>query len=202
MTTNQELITRVRSIIHEPITVSHPRRTDAEILQWLQDGQLDYVGRLPAENFPELTTSATFSGSAVALPADYFMFYGCTVSHTLSGTVTSRDECFLLHPGDTYLPNNYPGFMGAWAQVTGSTLTCGPYVYSGTLTYLKTPATISSSSGTFPLSVEHEAAVVRYAAAMALLKVNDSDSDYWMNQYEAAVGAKGGERMSKEIERA
>lgn len=202
MSTNQELITRVRSIIHEPITVAHPRRTDAEILQWMQDAQLDYVGRVPAECFPELTTSKTFSGSSVALPADYFMFHGVTVSHTLSGTVTAIDEGFLVNPGDTYLVHNYPGFMGAWAQITGSTLTCGPYVYGGTLTYLKTPATISATTGTFGLGIDHEAAVVKYAAAMALLKVNDTDSDYWLNQYEAAIGAKGGERMSKEIERA
>jgi hypothetical protein len=202
MTTNGELLTRVRTAIHEPSTVAYPRRTDTEILQWLQDGQLDYMHRVPQEHFPELTSSQTFSGSSVGLPAGYLFFHSCTVSHTLSGTVTGVDECFILGPGDTYLQNNYPGYLGAWAQITGNTLSCGPNVYSGTLTYVGIPSTISSTSGTFDPGAEHEAAIVNYAASMALLVVNDAGSDQFMNLYLSAVQAKGGRGESKDIERA
>lgn len=202
MTTNADLITRVRSNIHEPSTVTNPRRTDTEILQWLQDAQLDYVHRVPNEHFSELITSVTFSGSSVALPANYLLFHSCIVNHTLSGTYTEVDECFVLYPGDTYIVNNYPGWAGAWCKVTGSTISCGPDAFSGTLCYVKTPATISSTSGTFELSIEHESAVVKYASAMALLKVNDTDSGAWMELYEQAIANKGGDRNSKEIEEA
>ena len=163
---------------------------------------MDYLHRVPQEHFPELTTSATFSGASVSLPNDYLFFHSCTVTHTLSGTVTAIDECFILPPGDSYLINNYPGYMGAWAQVRGANLSCGPNVYSGTLTYVKTPATISATSSTFGLSVEHEVAIVDYATSKALLKVNDADSDSWMKHYMSAVEAKGGRGESKEIERA
>jgi hypothetical protein len=202
MSTAADLITRVRSIIHEPSTIAYARRTDTEILQWLQDAQLDYLHKVPQEHFPELTATATFSGSTVGLPADYLFFHSCTVSHTLSGTTTDIDECFVIPAGDSYLINNYPGYMGAWAQVTGSTLTCGPNVYSGTLTYVKVPATISTTSTTFGLGVEHEAPIVAYAAVNALLKVNDSDSDKWMTIYQDIVKAKQDRGESKEIERA
>jgi hypothetical protein len=202
MTLASDLVSRVRSIIHEPSTIAYARRTDTEILQWLQDAQLDYLHKVPQEHFPELTATATFSGSTVGLPADYLFFHSCTVSHTLSGTTTDIDECFVIPAGDSYLINNYPGYMGAWAQVTGSTLTCGPNVYSGTLTYVKTPATLSTTSATFGLGIEHESPIVAYASVNALLKVNDSDSDKWMTIYQDIVKAKQDRGESKEIERA
>jgi hypothetical protein len=202
MTLASDLISRVRSCIHEPSTVAYPRRTDTEILQWLEDGLLDYMHRVPQEHFPELTSSVTFTGGTVALPSNYMFFHSCTVSHTLSGTVTGNDECFIIGVGDSYLVNNFPGYMGAWAQISGSTLTAGPNVYSGTLTYVKSPTTMSTTSSTFSLGAEHEAALVDFAASKALLKVNDADSATWMQHYMAAVEAKGGRGESKEIERA
>ena len=202
MTTAADLISRVRSCIHEPSNITYPRRTDTEILQWLEDALLDYMHRVPQEHFPELTASQTFSGSAVALPSDYMFFHSCTISHTLSGTLTGKDECYIIGVGDSYLVNNFPGYMGAWAQISGNTITCGPNVYSGTLTYVKSPTTMSTTSTTFSLGMEHEAALVDFAASKALLKVNDADSDKWMALYMAAVEAKGGRGESQEIERA
>ena len=203
MALNTDLVSRVRSNINEPSTVSTPLRTDAEILQWLQDAQLDYVHRVPKEHFPELITSVTFSGSQVSIPADYQFFFSCTVSHTLSGTYTEVEDCFVILPGDSYLVNHYPTVLGAWAQVTGSALKCGPNVFSGTFSYIKRPASVSTGSVTFSLGEEHEAAVVAYASAQALYKTNDADADTWVANYGALVEAKGGEKPeSKEIERA
>jgi hypothetical protein len=202
MTLANDLVQRVRSQIHEPSTVAYPRRTDAEILQWLDDGLLDYMHRVPQEHFPELTTSVAFTGSTVSLPADYMFFHSCTVTHTLSGVTTGKDECFVIGPGDSYLVNNYPGYMGAWAQVSGNMLSVGPNVFSGTLTYVKSPTTMSTTSSTFTLGAEHESALVDYATSKALLKVNDSDSAAWMSHYMAAVEAKGGRGESGDIERA
>lgn len=202
MTTASDLVTRVRSNIHEPTTIVYPRRTDAEILQWLEDGLLDYMHRVPQEHFPELTSQATFTGNSFSLPADYMFFHSCTLTHTLSGSTVSTDDCFILKPGDTYLIVNYPGYMGAWAHITGSTLTCGPNAISGTLTYVRTPTSMTTSSDTFVLGAEHESALVDYATSKALLKVNDADSDAWMQHYMASVQAKGGRGESQEIERA
>jgi hypothetical protein len=108
----------------------------------------------------------------------------------------------VIYPGDNYIINNYPGYAGAWCKITGSTITCGPDVISGTLTYVKTPTTISATTSTFELSLEHEAAIVKYATAMALLKVNDTDSGTWLELYEQAIAAKGGDRNSQAIEEA
>ena len=202
MTLASDLVSRVRSIIHEPSNITYPRRTDTEILQWLQDAQLKYLHDVPQEHFPELTASQTFSGSSVGLPSGYLFFHSCTVTHTLSGTMTGIDECFVIGAGDSYLINNYPGYMGAWAQVSGNTLSVGPSVISGTLTYVQTPASLSTTSITFGMSAEHEAPIVAYAAVNALLKVNDADSDKWMAIYTNIVDAKNNRGESKEIERA
>jgi hypothetical protein len=202
MTLANDLVLRCRSNIHEPSTIAYPRRTDAEILQWLQDGLLDYMHRVPQEHFPELTASVTFSGATVNLPSDYMFFHSCTVNHTLTGTTTGKDECFIIGIGDSYLVNNYPGYMGAWAQIAGDRLTCGPNVYAGTLTYVKSPTTMSSTSSSFTLGAEHEAAIVDFATSKALLKVNDADSATWMQHYTAAVDAKKNRGESSDIERA
>lgn len=205
MTLNTALVTRVRSNINEDAAVPTPRRTDAEILQWLQDAQLDYVGRVPHEQFPELISSQTFSGGSVSIPADYFFFFLATVTHTLSGTYTGIDDCFQLGPGESYLRNNYPSHgLGAWAQLVGATMEFGPNCISGTLSYIKRPADISTGSVTFTLGVEHESAIVEYATSMALAKVNDTDAQAHMDRYDAAIKSKGGDsgEEAKEIERA
>jgi hypothetical protein len=206
MTTNAQLLSRVRTNINEPATVATPYRSDAEIYQWLQDSQMDYLHRVPQEHFPELQTSVTFSGTRCSLPTDYLFFYSLTVSHTLSGTYTGVDDCFLLAPGESYMVLNYPTALGAWAQIAGAFINAGPNVYSGTLTYVKTPVSLgSTSSVTLSLSEEHESALVAYATAQALSKTNDADSDLWISNYSALVEAKGGQatrKEAKEVERA
>jgi hypothetical protein len=204
MTLNTALVTRVRSNINEPSAeVSSPLRSDGEILQWLQDGQLDYVHRVPKEHFPELISTQTFSGNSVTIPADYLFFYSCTINHTISGTITGKDECFVIKPGENYLIDNYPTVLGAWAQVAGAAINFGPNCISGTLSYVKVPPNISSGSVTFGMSIEHESAIVEFGSAMALLKVNDADSESHMALYEKAIASKGGQKQeAEEVERA
>lgn len=206
MTTNAQLLSRVRTNINEPSTVTTPLRSDSEIYQWLQDAQMDYLHRVPQEHFPELITSVTFSGTRCQIPTNYLFFYSMTVEHTLSGTYTEVEDAFMLGPGETYMPIHYPTALGAWAQVVGAYINSGPYVYGGTLTYVKQPTSLSSTtSATCSLSEEHEAALVAYATAQALSKTNDADSDLWISNYSALVEAKGGtgtRTEAKEIERA
>ncbi|HCV42681.1 MAG TPA: hypothetical protein DGH68_04290, partial [Bacteroidetes bacterium] len=160
--TNGELVTRVRSNINEPSTVTTPLRTDAEIIQWINEAVMNYLHRVPQEHFPELTASKTFSGSVCGLPTDYLFFHSCTVTHTLSGTYVAVDDCFVLPVGDTYLLTYYPSVLGAYAQITGNTMTCGPSVVSGTFTYVKHPQASTNSSSTFDLGTEHEMPIVAY----------------------------------------
>ena len=204
MSLNTDLVTRVRSNINESSSVQSPRRTDAEILRWLQDAQLDYVHRIPKEQLPEIQASVTFSGESVSLPADYLFYYACRVNHTISGTYTEIVDCFVINPGEDYFRDHYPSLMGAWAQIVDEALQVGPNVISGTLSYIQTPTDISTTNSvTVSLGVEHESAIVNYATAMALLKVNDDDSDNYMSLYEGSIASKGGEaREAKEIERA
>ena len=206
MTSNAQLLSRVRTNINEPSTVTTPYRSDSEIYQWLQDAQMDYLHRVPQEHFPELITNTTFSGASCSLPADYLFFYSLTVNHTISGTYTGVDDCYLLKPGETYMTLHHTSGLGAWGQVVGANINAGPNVLSGTLTYVKVPQTLSTTTSvTFGLSEEHEAAIVAYATAQALSKTNDADSDLWISNYSALVEAKGGTATrteAKEVERA
>jgi len=198
-TTSTQLLSRVRSNINEP---SAAQRTDAEIYQWLDEGLFDYMHKVPQEHFPELTTSKTFTGSAVGLPTDYMFFHSCTVNHTLSGTYTGVDDCYVVPPGDSYLPNFYPCALGAWCQITGNTLSCGPQIINGTLTYVKTPTHLSTASATLDIGAEHETPIVNYGTMMALLKINDADADAFKKLYDDNVAAKVARKESGEIERA
>lgn len=202
MTTGASLITRVRSNINEPSGNTDPHRTDTEILQWLDDAQLDYLHKVPQEHFPELITSATFTGSRVNIPADYLFFYSLTLSHTISTSDSVIEDCWVLGVGDTYLIQNYPGILGAWCQMQGSSIVCGPNPVSGTLTYVKAPTSLSTSSATFSLGKEHEVPIVFYASARALLKVNDADAQTFMTLYQDSIAAKVSRGESGDIERA
>jgi hypothetical protein len=202
MTTAGDLVTAVRSNINEPSTLADPQRTDTEILYWLDQGIFDYMHKVPQEHFPELTTNKTFSGSQCAIPSDYMFFHSLTVTHTLSGTFTGVDDCWVVGPGESYLINNYPGYLGAWCQVSGNSISCGPQVISGTMTYVKEPTHLTTGSVTFDVGHEHETPIVYYATSMALSKVNDADAEVYMQRYSDNVAAKVGKRESGDIERA
>lgn len=201
-TTAGDLVTRVRSNINESASVSTPLRTDSEIITWMQDAVLDYMHKVPQEHFPELTEDVTFSGPTIAIPDDYLFFHSCTVTRTISGTTTGICDCFVLTPGETYFITNYPGVLGAYCKVAPDVITCGPNVISGTLTYVKHPVVLTTSSTTFSLGHEHESAMVNKASAMALLKVNDAGAEAYLKLYDDAIAAKAGRGESKEIERA
>jgi hypothetical protein len=203
VTIANDLLGRVRSNLNEPDS-SDALRTNPEILNWLNEGQFDYLHKVPLEHFPELTASSTFSGSQCGLPSDYLFFHSCTVNHTISTTpsVTGVDDCFVLKPGDTYFQIYYLGVLGAWCQVTGKTLSCGPSPIGGTLTYVKMPSTLSTTGTTFTMGMEHEAPIVNFATAMGLLKINDADAETYLKLYADNVQAKQTRGESKEIERA
>jgi hypothetical protein len=201
MTTTAELIARVRSNINESSSVATPERTDAELIQWIQDGQFDYIDRVPGQFFPELNASVTFSGGYVDIPANFYAFNACVISHTLSGTTTAVDECFVIKPGETYLINNYPGFMGAWAQIRSDDIYCGPNAFAGTLSYIRKPTTLSDTGSVIELRTEHESAIVSFATMRALQKTNDSLASSWKQEYFDCVKAKGGRVEQSDVKR-
>jgi hypothetical protein len=202
VTAASELITRVRSNINEPSTIDDPQRSDVDILAWLDQGMYDYVHKVPMESFPELIVQSTFSGSTKTLPTDYMLFCGAVVNHTLSGSTTSVDEVWVVKPGEDYFIRNYPENMGAYCQFTGAIINFGPRVFAGTLTYIKTPTHMTTSSITFPLGSEHEVPIVNYATALALAKVNDADAPNYLALYTDNVNAKSGRTEAAAVERA
>jgi hypothetical protein len=201
MTTANDLLTGVRSSINEPSGQTDPLRTDAEILQWLNYAQEKYIHDIPVENFPELKTYATFSGASINIPADYKLFYGMEISHTISGSTQSYN-CWVFESGDTYLINNHTWYVGAYCYLRDNKFYVGPSPISGTLTYLKSPNTFSGTSVTFSLDAQHEEPIVNYASALALDKVNDSDAERYFGYYKDTVAAKGGRIESEEVKRA
>lgn len=194
MTTATDLVTRVRTNVNEPTGQTDPLRSDVEIIQWLEDGVHDYMSKVPAEAFPSMQTSKTFSASSCTLPADYLKLIVVVIDHTMSGsgttTVTMTDKAYMLRSDENWLAANWPVGPGAWAQFQGASILVGPHPVSGTLTYLKKPGTLSTSSSTFDLPAQHEEPVVNYATAMALGKVNDTDAERYLTSYNTRIKAE------------
>lgn len=202
MTLASDLLTVVRSNINEPSTITDPQRSDTELLAWLDQAMFDYLQKVPREHFPELIQRTTFTGTYIAVPSDYLFFHSMVINHTLSGTLTGVDECWVLDPGETYFVNNYPGYMGAYCQFVGANINAGPNCFAGTLSYVKRPTHITTGSITFGLNHEHETPIVNYATALALAKVNDADAENYLALYTDSVAAKIGRQESKSVKRA
>ena len=184
MTLASGLITRVRSLILESVA---NQRTDAEILQWLQDAQIDYFTKVGILAFPNLTTTASATGGSYTLPSDFVRLTDVQLNHTISGTTTAVDTCYLVQPDDQYLLRYSIAALGAWAQVQGGRLAMGPNAITATISYVKEPTALTATTTTFSLATRHEEPVVLRAAALACLKINDTDFEKFMSLYAARV---------------
>lgn len=220
VTVSAELVERVRSNINEPAANNDPLRSDLEIAQWLQDGLLDYVAKIPADAVPELVVHKTFTGEYWSITDDYLRLLHVVVDHVLTiGTISQTlvEQAYVLDVDEQNLVLHYPAIMGAWARFdrddTGEhVIRCGPLCVSGTVTYLGFPDSIAHCNSIFPLGQEHEDPIVNYATNKALSKVNDEDAPRYMELYNLRVqaenvrytrpwktekeSAKGGERES------
>lgn len=192
MTTSADLIARVRSNIAETEATIDPQRTDVELARWLNDGQLDYVSKIPADAVPELIEEATPTGSTWTRPDDFMKLLHIVVNHTLSGSTSLSEEATILAVDEVYLTLNYPTGYGAWAQFRKDVIAFGPNAFSATVRYIKVPEDISDPCAVFELDPEHEEPVVNYATAKALNKINDADSSKYMDFYANRVNAENG----------
>lgn len=200
MTTAANLITRVRTNINEPSGQTDPLRSDTEILQWLEDGVHDYLCKIPADSIPSLLAVQTFSGNTCSIPTDYVKIVEILVTNTISGSTTGVDKAFVLKADESFLANNWATGFGAWAQFRNGQLYVGPAAVSGTLSYLKRPTAMTTSSVTFGLPAQHEEPVVNYATVMALGKVNDADAERYLVAYNARIQAENGKFTAGEVE--
>ena len=198
VTVSAELVERVRSQINEPADNNDPLRSDLEIAQWLQDGLLDYIAKVPADALPELVVHATFTGEYWSISDDYLRLLHVVIDHTLtvgSTSVTLTEQAYVLDVDEQNLVLYHPAIMGAWARFdrddTGEhVIRAGPNCVSGTITYLGIPASIAHCNSIFPLGQEHEDPIVNYATNKALSKVNDEDAPRYMELYNARVAAE------------
>ena len=133
---------------------------------------------------------ATFSGGSVTKPTDFLKILQIEVNHTVSGTETEITTCFLLPSDGGYVADHYDGGIGAWAHFRQGAYYVGPSVISGTLTYQRRPVTLATGCPTLDLADEHAGAIVDFATAKALDKLNDADSDKYMRSYELRVQAE------------
>lgn len=189
MTATSALITRCRTNINEPTGQTDPLRTDVEIIQWLQDGVGDYMSKLPVDAFPTLLATATFSGSVCSFPTDYLKLVEIMVNHTMSGSTTEIARAYALSSDEGWMAANW-GLVGAWMQFKGGAISLGPNAIAGTMSYIKSPTVLSSSSTTFGLPQQHEEPIVNYATAMALGKINDTDAERYLNSYNMRIAAE------------
>jgi hypothetical protein len=159
------------------------------MIQWLEDGVHDYMSKIPVDAFPTLIVNATFSGSTCSFPTDYLKVVEVIVNHTVSGSDTQIVRAYALAADEGWLAQNW-GNIGAWVQFRAGSLSVGPNAISGTLSYVKTPAAMSTGSSTFGLPAQHEEPVVNYATAMALGKVNDTDAERYLSAYNNRIAAE------------
>lgn len=194
MTTSAELVDRVRSNINEPAGNNEPLRTDPEIAQWLQDALFDYIQKIPADATPELITHRTFTDNYWVITSDYLRLLHVVIDHTISGTTTATEQCYVLNIDEEYIALYMPPYMGAWAKFdkigADDVIKAGPNSISGTVTYLGLPSEISSCNATFPLDLEHEEPIVNYATSKALAKINDEDAPKYMELYNMRIAAE------------
>ena len=191
-TTVIDLVTRVRSNLNETPATIDPQRTDEEIARWLQDSQLDYISKIPADAVPELIEQVTASGTSWTRAADFIKLLSVQVSHTISGTSTLTEPATVVAIDDDYLVQYYPFLMGAWAQFRKDVVAFGPNAYSAAIRYQRSPVDISDICATFELDPEHEEPIVNRATAKALTKINDADAERYMTLYNDRVAAEGG----------
>lgn len=192
MTTSAELVARVRANINEPSTTVDPLRLDEEIAQWVQDGQMDYIQKIPGDAVPEMVAETTPTGANWTIPTDFLRLIVCNVNHTISGTVTLTEEASIISSDDTYMTLYYPGGMGAWAQFREAVLAFGPNAYGATIRYFRLPTNLNDPCATLDLGEEHEEPICNYATSKALAKVNDRDAAAYMAKYDSRVAAEQG----------
>jgi hypothetical protein len=197
VTVSAELVQRVRSNINEPAENNDPLRSDLEIAQWLQDGLLDYIAKIPADAVPELVVHQTFSGELWSITDDYLRLLHVVIDHVLTvGTIsqTITEQAYVLDVDEQNLVLYHPAIMGAWARFDREggdhVIRCGPNCLSGTITYIGIPDSIAHCNSIFPLGQEHEEPIINYATNQALGKVNDEDAPRYMERYKERVAAE------------
>jgi hypothetical protein len=204
--TSAQLVDRVRANINEPFSNDDPQRTDQEIAQWLQDGVLDYISKVPADAIPELIVHETFSGTYWPVSNNYIKLLNVVIDHyvTPTGSTAStliKEQCKVLDIDEEYFALYAPAWAGAWAKFDrigdDHVIKAGPNCYSGTVTYIGIPGSISSCNVTFPLTASHEEPIVNYGTAMALAKLNDEDAPRYLERYEMRVAAEQGVKYTR-----
>jgi hypothetical protein len=227
MTTCAQLIDRCRSNLNEPAGNAEPMRSDSEIAQWLDDAVRDYISKIPADAVPELVVHATFSGEYWQITTDFVKLLHVIIDHgvTPSGATTSTtlvEQCKPLDIDEEYFALNAPSWAGSWCKfdrVQTSTISdtnahvikAGPACYSGTVTYIGIPSSITvvntttgiTYNASFHLTAQHEEPVVNYATSMALAKINDEDAPVYMDKYNQRVMAENGMKYTtkRKVER-
>jgi hypothetical protein len=190
VTLSAEMVERVRSQINEPASTTDSLRTDFEIAQWLQDGQLDYISKIPVDALPETIEEEAPVGDTWTRPDGFVKLLVILVNHAISSTVTQQEEATVLSVDESYLTLYYPGGLGTWAQFRKNVIAFGPNATGATIRYQKVPTNISDPCATFGLNVEHEEPIVNYATAKALAKINDADAERFMALYNDRVAAE------------
>jgi hypothetical protein len=191
-TTVLDLVQRVRSNINESPATIDPQRTDDEIARWLQESQLDYISKIPADAVPELIEEVVSGDSSWTRAADFVKLLSVQVSHTISGTSTITEPATILSIDDDYQVQYYPFLLGAWAQFRKDVIAFGPNAYLAYIRYQRAPADISDVCATFEMDAEHEEPIVNRATAKALSKINDADAERYMTLYNDRVAAEAG----------
>ncbi len=190
MTAVATLIERVRSNINEPLTNDDPQRSDQEIADWLQEAQIDYISKVPADAFPEIIEEVFQSGGAWTVALDYIKLLQVLVNHNVPIGGSTVETAYVLPIDGEYLAQRWPSGLGAWAKFHENAIRYGPQAISSTITYQRQPRALGDICVESELDDEHDGAIVLYATAMALNKLNDEDADKYMSAYTTRVEAE------------
>jgi hypothetical protein len=194
VTTSQDLINRVRSNIYERIfTAGQELRTDEEIMQWLTDSLYTYIADMPADAFPELLVESAVVSWPWTIPAEFSKLIEVVVTHTVAAA-SYTEPAYVLKGDESYIRLRLTNGIGAWAQmrsIAGSDVVdAGPAPTAGIVKYIKTPQNLKNPNANLDLDAEHEEPIVNRATALALAKINDAESAFFMDLYKQRIAAE------------
>jgi hypothetical protein len=186
------MVLKCRSRLNEPLGQNDPQRTDAELFDFLDAAVADYVSKVPGDAFPELVTTATFTGTYWSIPTDYIKLLQVRVNHLVVAddltTESVTETAQIVEVDGEYIADHFPDTLGAYAIFDTARIKVGPNAVTSYAKYLSSPGKYADceESGLRP---EHDEPIVNFACALAALKIDD-DAAPFMALYDKRVQAE------------
>ena len=161
--------------------------TDADMLRWINDGQLDVVRRTECLQGTYSTTTTLGTG-AYNLPADYFLAKRVTLNNQVQRPTNINQVDDIT--SDSNLSGQTFNATSGYYYVFANQIYVDPNSTGGTLfiQYVKLPATLTVDGDALTIPLHMHEDVVRYTLAMARERLDQGDEAMRsLGRYEARL---------------